>query len=115
MKGLLTGIVLLGLLACGGDPTAPDPLLTNLLPGEGVIRFTLYSNCPTPLTIAFGMDQFLYGPETLSPSKPFQDYQEREGVHVTSGRTFPSADITFSQENTVVVAGRRVVRVLTCP
>jgi len=101
------------LLACG-DPTAPDPLPRDLRPGDGVIRFTLASNCPSPLTIAFGMDQFLYGPETLSASKPYQDYAEPAGVHATWGRTYPTATILFPQENTLVVAGERVVRVLSC-
>lgn len=85
---------------------------TDLLPHEGVLRFTLSSNCPTTLTIVFGVDGFLFGPATLSPGKS-QDYQLREGVHTTSGKTTDGAR-TFPVETKAVLAGQRVVRVLSC-
>ena len=108
-------VLLVALAACGGsDITAPvtDPLPTDLRPGDGVLRFTLSPNCPT-LTVAFGVDIFWYGPETLTPGKS-QDYRQPQGTYVTSGRAFPVATITFSKENTTVVAGQRVVRLLAC-
>lgn len=112
MKTLLGFLFLLA--ACGGDITAPgpDPLPTNLPPGDGVLRFTLSTNCPQ-MTLAFGVDIFWFGPETLSPGKSF-DYELGAGTYVTRGKTFPTATTTFPQETVAVVAGQRVVRLLSC-
>lgn len=107
-------LLLFAVLAACGDSTGPqpDPIPTDLLPNEGILRFTLSSNCPT-LTIAFGVDQFLFGPETLAPGQSF-DYRLGAGPHITSGKTFPVATQTFPAENTIVIAKERVVRVLSC-
>jgi hypothetical protein len=111
MKTLI--LLCLALAACGSDITAPDNAIPNdLLPGDGVLRFTLGTNCQAS-TVLFGVDIFLYGPESLQPGES-QDYQIKAGTYVTSGKTFPAASRTFPNENTVVVAKERVTRVLSC-
>lgn len=114
MRYLIAGLLLV--MACG-DSTGPKPQpqgwpLTNLGAHEGVIRYTLATNCPA-MTVLFGLDIFLYGPEPLTPGA-FKDYPVDEGPHTTAGRSFPTASTTFPTEQLTVVAKQRVVRTLSC-
>lgn len=110
-------VCLVALAACG-DSTGPvvtppdDSIPTDLLPNEGLLRFTLATNC-AQMTLAFGVDQFLLGPETLKPGES-KDYRMGAGVHATSAKTFPVGSTTFPSQNVTVTAKQRVVRTLSC-
>lgn len=115
MKKLLFSLVLI--VACsGGDSTGPAPddsLPATLKQDEGVIRFTLAANCPS-MTVLFGVDQFLFGPESLTPGKSMDYYPISVGVHGTSGKSYPNATTVFAREDITVAAKQRVVRTLSC-
>ncbi len=109
MKRLLL-LVLLGAVACG-DSTGPDPL-PFMLPGEGLVRFTLDESCPT-MELAFGINgDVLRGPEILSPGE-HQEYAHPAGDFFTEARAIDGSR-TFPREPVRIVEGQRVTRVLRC-
>lgn len=116
MRRTLLCLFAVTLLACGKDsitnPPDDDSIPTDLLPDEGILRFTLSTNCPQ-MTLAFGVDQFLYGPETLSPGQS-RDYHMGAGVHTTSAKSFPVASTTFPSESITVPPKARATRTLSC-
>jgi hypothetical protein len=105
-------LLLIALIAACSDSTAPLPL-PDLLPGDGVVRFTLGSKCPT-MELAFGIgdDGTLRGPETLGPGEG-QDYAVPAATYPTTARAIDGSR-TFPVENVTVIAGERVVRTLAC-
>jgi len=103
------------LAACGKDITAPaDPVVLPFpqFTHDGILRFTLSSNCPE-MDVAFGIDIFWYGPEHLKPGQHF-DYQTPEGTYSTGGKNFPTASVNFVKQSVTGVAEQRVERVLSC-
>lgn len=114
MKRFLVGLILLA--ACGKDVTAPveDPFVLPFpqFKNDGLLRFTLADNCPA-MTVLLGVDIFWYGPVSLQPGES-KDYQQPAATYVTSGKTYPTPSRTFPSENTVVTAGKRTARVLSC-
>ena len=113
MRRFFGALLIVALAACGKAMTGPvDSIPTDLLPNEGILRFTLATNCPA-MSVAFGVDQFSFGPEDLSPGRS-QDYRVGAGIHATSGHSFPSASVTFPSQTVTVIAKQRVVRTLAC-
>lgn len=83
-----------------------------MLAGDGVIRFTLGTNCPT-LTVTMNVGDHIHGPLTFSPGEG-QDYAWPARTYTTSARTFPNASRTWGAESITVLVGQRVTRTLSC-
>jgi len=107
MKRML--LLVLGAAACG-DSTGPP--LPFLLPGDGLVRFTLGESCPT-MELAFGIGgDVLRGPEILSPGE-HQEYAHPAGAFFTEARAIDGTR-TFPREPILIVEGQRVTRLLRC-